>query len=209
MSQALHRAAQLMTEADLPSMVLSQKDLPASLQAFVAVRQEYLDNETMAEQGLPGSTAERFRKVGRITGYLQDFQAPAPEDDVVPPGYDLVVASVVHLFDDPDGVARWIDEVFLHDFEASVDQEIHPGQHLLAAERLSVEELFSDVAAGLRVVQSTPDGSLSSTVVDFRVGRILGVVYVATLGNYSRLEVTQELGLALERKIVRVVLGDL
>lgn len=207
MSQALHRAAQLMTEADLPDMVLSHRDLPESLQDFIAMRQEYLDNQTMAEQGLPGSTAERFRKVGRITGYLQDFHAPAPEDDVVPLGYDLVVASVVHLFDDPDGVTRWIDEVFLHDFESSVDQEIHPGQHLLAAERLPVEGLFSDVSAGLRVVQSTPDGSLSSTVVDFRVGRILGVVYVATLGDYSRLEVTQELGLALERKIVRVVLG--
>jgi hypothetical protein len=50
---------------------------------------------------------------------------------------------------------------------------------------------------------------VSSTVVDFRLGRILGVVYVATLGNYTRLEMTQELGLALERKIVRVVLGDL
>ncbi len=45
--------------------------------------------------------------------------------------------------------------------------------------------------------------------MDFRLGRLLGVVYVATLGDYSRLEVTQELGLTLERKIVRVVLGDL
>ncbi len=147
MSQSLHRAAQRMTEADLPNMVLSQKELPDSLQDFIPVRQEYLDNQTMAEQGLPGSTAERFRQVGRITGYLQDFHAPAPEDDVVPLGYDLVVASVVHLFDDPDGVARWIDEVFLNDFEASVDQEIYPDQHLLAAERLPLEG-FSDVAAG-------------------------------------------------------------
>ncbi len=198
-----------MTEADLPHMVLSQKDLPGSLQDFIPVRQEYLDNETMAEQGLPGSTAERFRKVGRITGYLQDFHAPAPEDDIVPPGYDLVVASVVHLFDDPDGVSRWIDDVFLHDFESNVDCEIYPGQYLLAAERLPLDGLFSDVAAGLRVVQSTPDGSLASTVVDFRLGRLLGVVYVATLGNYDRLEITRELGLTLERKIVRVVLGDL
>lgn len=68
---------------------------------------------------------------------------------------------------------------------------------------------FSDISAGLRAVHGTPYGTVSSTVVDFRLGRILGVVYVATLGNYTRLEITQELGLALERKIVRVVLGDL
>ncbi|WP_089936015.1 hypothetical protein [Candidatus Entotheonella palauensis] len=208
MSQALHRAVQLMTAEDLPSMVLSHRDLPASLQDFIPRRQNYLDNHTMAENGMPGSSAERFREVGRITGYLQEFNAPVPENNVIPPGYDVQAASVVHLFDDPNGVARWIDEVFLHDFEANVNEEIHPDQHLLAAERLPLEG-FSDVSAGLRVVHGTPKGTASSTVVDFRVGRILGVVYVVTLGNYTRLEVTQELGLALERKIVRVVLGDL
>jgi len=208
MSQALHRAAQLMTAEDLPSMVLSHRDLPVSLRDFIPDRREYLDNHTMAEKGLPGSSAERFREVGRITGYLQEFKAPALESHIIPQGYDVEVASVVHLFDDPDGVARWIDEVFLHDFEANVNEEIHPGQRILAAERLSIEG-FSDVSAGLRVVHGTPYGTVSSTVVDFRLGRLLGVVYVATLGNYTRLEMTQELGLALERKIVRVVLGDL
>lgn len=208
MSQALHRAAQQMTIEDLPSMILSHRDLPASLQDFIPDRQAYLDNHTMAEKGFPGSSAERYREVGRITGYLQEFRAPDLESQVIPQGYDLEVASVVHLFDDPDGVARWIDEVFLHDFEANVNEEIHPGQRILAAERLPTEG-FSDVSVGLRVVHGTPHGTVSSTVVDFRLGRILGVVYVATLGNYTRLEVTRELGLALERKIVRVVLGDL
>ena len=208
MSQALHRAAQRMTVEDLPGMVLSHRDLPVLLQDFIQDRQAYLDNDTMAEKGLPGSSAKRFREIGRITGYLREFKAPEPASKVIPPGYDVEVASVVHLFDDPDGVARWIDEVFLHDFEASVNAEIHPGQHILAAERLPIVG-FSDVSAGLRVVHGTPYGTVSSTVVDFRLGRILGVVYVATLGNYTRLEMTQELGLALERKIVRVVLGDL
>ncbi|ETX02053.1 MAG: hypothetical protein ETSY1_04965 [Candidatus Entotheonella factor] len=208
MSQALHRATQRMTVEDLPSMVLSQRDLPASLQEFVPRRQDYLDNETMAEHGMPGSSAERYREIGRITGYLQEFNAPMPESNVIPPGYDVQVASVVHLFDDPDGVARWIDDVFLHDFETNVNEEIYPDQHILAAERLPLDG-FSDVSAGLRVVHGTPKGTVSSTVIDFRIGRILGVVYVVTLDNYSRLELAQELGLALERKIVRAVLGDL
>ncbi len=189
-------------------MVLSQRDLPASLQEFVPRRQDYLDNETMAEHGMPGSSAERYREIGRITGYLQEFNAPMPESNVIPPGYDVQVASVVHLFDDPDGVARWIDDVFLHDFETNVNEEIYPDQHILAAERLPLDG-FSDVSAGLRVVHGTPKGTVSSTVIDFRIGRILGVVYVVTLDNYSRLELAQELGLALERKIVRAVLGDL
>jgi hypothetical protein len=44
-------------------------------------------------------------------------------------------------------------------------------------------------------------------VIDFRVGRILGVAYVGTVGDHRRLKPTTELGLALERRIVRVVLG--
>jgi hypothetical protein len=65
---------------------------------------------------------------------------------------------------------------------------------------------FADEAAGLRVLQSSPMGPISSTVVDFRLGRLLGVAYVATFGNYERQEIVERLGHALERKIVRVVL---
>lgn len=208
MSEALHRATQAITETDLPRMVLDKKDLPTTLRDFLPTRGAFLDNTAMAEHGLPGSSAERFHAIGRITGYLQEFRAPAPQEDRIPPGYDLVAATVVHLFDDPQGVSRWIEEVFLRDFEANVDREIHPGQHLLVAERLPLS-CFADVSAGLRVLQSTPDGPVSSTVVDLRVGRVLGVAYVATLGNYTRQELVEELGLALERKIVRVVLRDL
>ena len=208
MSEAIHRATQTMTEDDLTRMVLDAKDLPSSLQGFIPVRREFLDNATLAEQGLPGSSAERFRDIGRITGYLQDFHAPAPEGGEIRDGYDLVAATVVHLFDDPQGVSRWIEEVFLHDFEAKVDEEIHDGQRLLVAERLPFEG-FADEAAGLRVLQSTQGGPVSSTVVDLRVGRVLGVAYVATRGNYTRQDIVTELGRALERKIVRVVLGDL
>ncbi len=208
MSEALHRATEAMTEADLPRMVLDKIDLPSGLQDFIPYRGQYLDNKTMAEQGVPGSSAERFRAVGRLTGYLQDFKAPEPEGVTIPMGYDLMAATVVHLFEDPQGVSRWIEEIFLHDFESNVDKEFHPGQRLLVAERLRFEG-FADEAAGLRVMQSAEDGAFSSTVVDLRVGCVLGVAYIATLGNYTRRELVQELGLALERKIVRVVLGDL
>jgi hypothetical protein len=208
MSEAIHRATQVITYDDLPRMVLEHRDLPGELQHFIPYHQEFLDNEKMAAEGLPGSSGERFRDIGRLTGYVLDFRAPIPEERTIPPGYDVAVATVVHLFDDPQSVARWIEEVFLHDFESNIDQEIHPNQHLLLAQRLSFTG-FADEVAGLRVLQSTENGPVSSTVVDLRVGRVLGVAYIATLGNYTRQELVQELGLTLERKIVRVVLGDL
>lgn len=208
MSEAIHRATQVITDDDLPRMVLEHRDLPKELQHFIPYHQEFLNNEKMAAEGLPGSSAERFRDIGRLTGYVLDFRAPLPEERTIPPGYDVAVATVVHLFVDPQSVTRWIEEVFLHDFESSIDKEIHPNQHLLLAQRLSFTG-FADEVAGLRVLQSTENGPVSSTVVDLRVGRVLGVAYIATLGNYNRQELVQELGLTLERKIVRVVLGDL
>jgi hypothetical protein len=149
----------------------------------------------MAQQGFPGSSAERFRTVGRLTGYLQEFAAPAPESEQIPVGYDIAAATVVHLFEDPGGVSRWIEEVFLRDFTANVDQELQPGQRLLMVQRLDFRG-FADEVAGLRVLQSSPIGPISSTVVDFR----------ATVGNFERQELVERLGRALERKIVRVVL---
>jgi hypothetical protein len=208
MSEAIHRATQVITYDHLPRMVLGHRDLPDDLQHFIPYHQEFLDNEKMAAEGLIGSSAERFRDIGRLTGYVQDFRAPKTEDGTIPPGYDVAVATVVHLFDAPQSVTRWIEEVFLHDFESHVDEEIHPGQHLLLAQRLSFTG-FADEVAGLRVLQSTENGPVSSTGVDLRVGRVLGVAYIATFGNYNRQELVQELGLMLERKIVRVVLGDL
>ncbi len=208
MSEALHRATEAITEADLPQMVLDKSDLPAIMRDFIPMSGESLDNDKMAENGLPGSSAERFRAIGRLTGYLQQFRPPKPPGDEIPAGYDLVIATVVHLFERPQDVSRWIEEVFLQDFEANVDAEIHPGQRLLLVERLQLDS-FADESAGLHVLQSTSDGPVSSTVVDLRVGRVLGVAYIATLGNYTRQELVTELGLALERKIVRVVLGDL
>jgi hypothetical protein len=206
MSEALNRATRRITEAEMPEMVLAQDELPPELRTFRPLRAGVLDNATMAQQGFPGNTAESFRAIGRVSGYLREFAAPAPQGGSVPVGYDLAAATVVHLFDDAQGVSRWIQEIFLGQFEANLDKELHPGQHLLLVERLPFHN-FSDEVAGLRVLQSGTPGPVSSTVVDFRVGRLLGVAYVATFGNSERRALVARLGLALERKIVRVVLG--
>jgi hypothetical protein len=208
MSEALNRATRSIREADLSRMVLDLDELPPEFQGFHPSHDGLLDNATMAEQGFPGNSAESFAALGRIMGYVREFAAPVPRGEVIPIGYDIAVATVVHLFADVQAVSRWMQEVFLGQFEANAGQEIHPGQHLLMVERLPFQG-FSDEAVGLRVLQSGPQGPVSSTVVDFRVGRLLGVVYIAAFGNCERQVVAERLGHALERKIVRVVLGDL
>lgn len=204
MSEALHRATDSIRETDLPRMLLDRHELPAALRDFLPIRSGALDNETMAAQGLPGSSAARFRQVGRLTGYLQEFAAPEPDAEDIPPGYDLAAATVVHLFDHAAGVSRWIEEVFIGDFEARVDQDLYPEQRLLVVQRVPFEG-FADEVAGLRILQSSPLGPIASTVVDFRVGRLLGVAYVATLGNFDRRELVERMGHELERKMMQVV----
>src|SRR5919202_5465740 len=198
MSEALNRATRSIREADLPRMVLDLHELPPEFQGFHPSRDGALDNAIMAEQGFPGNSAESFAALGRITGYVQEFAAPVPRGKAIPVGYDLAVASVVHLFEDAQGVSRWMREIFLGQFEANAGRELHSGQHLLMVERLPFQG-FSDEAAGLRVLQSGPQGPVSSTVVDFRVGRLLGVVYLATFGNCERLAAVEHLGHAFER----------
>jgi hypothetical protein len=208
MSEALNRATRSITETDLPRMVLDLRELSAEFQGFHPTHDGILDNVTMAEQGFSGSSAGHFAAIGRLTGYVQEFSAPLPRGEAIALGQDLAVATVAHLFEDPLGVSRWMHEIFLGQFEANVGQEIHTGQHLLMVERLLFGG-FSDEAVGLRVLQSGPQGPVSSTVVDFRVGRLLGVVYIAAFGNCERRAIVERLGHLLERKIVRVVLGDL
>jgi hypothetical protein len=207
MSEALNRATRSMREADLQRMVLDLAELPPEFHGFHPSRDGILDNATMAEQGFPGNSAESFAALGRLTGYVQEFAAPVPRGEVIPVGYDIAAATVVHLFEDAPGVWRWMQEIFLGQFEANAGQEIHADQHLLMVERLPFRG-FSDEAVGLRVLQSGPQGPVSSTVVDFRVGRLLGVVYIAAFGNCERQALVERLGHALERKIVRVVLGE-
>jgi hypothetical protein len=57
------------------------------------------------------------------------------------------------------------------------------------------------------VLQGGPSGLISSTVVDFRLGRLLGVAFIGTIGDHTRLELTMEVGQALERRMASVVLG--
>ncbi len=204
-SAALERATFRVAEHDLEYMALDINDFPTELQGYQQVRVGVLSNEDMAEHGFAGSTAARFREAGRINGYMREFGPTA--DMNVHDGFNFVGSTVTHLFDSPESVSGWMQDIFLKDFERNVGESVGEGNQLISVERLEPTGFFGEAVA-LKVLQGGPQGVVSSTVIDFRVGRILGVAFVGTVGDHDRLEMAEQLALALERRIVQVVLGS-
>ena len=200
----LSRATHRILEGDLEAMVLEREQFPADFRSFVPLRTGFLDNDILAQQGFPGSSAQSFRDVGRVSGYLKEFGSAVPSDEMRD-GTDLAIATVAHLFDGEASVRRWMYEIFLKQFEENVGQPAGEGLRLESVERLQVKG-FADEALAILAVQKGPLGLVSSTVVDFRLGRLLGVAYVATLGHHERLALVAAAGRELERQMVRVAL---
>ncbi len=198
----LVRATYEVSENDLQYMVPFKEDLPAEYQGFHAVRDELLDNDTMAAQGFPGRTGTSYREAGRITGYARQF---ATDPNIAGEGAVFLVGVVAHLFENPESVSRWMRGIFLKDFRENVGKSIGPGLLLERVEELAPEG-FYDEAVALRATHKGASGPISSTIVDFRVGRILGVAFVGAVGDHEKLSSATALGLMLERRIVQVAL---
>ncbi len=188
-----------LSEADLPDMVLSDEDLPPKYTDYTLLSERLLDNRTMAEQGFADATEERFREIGRITGFVREFGMPRRRSAA--DGADFIFGSVAHLFDTPQGVHDWMHDIFLADFERNIGMEVGEGQKLLNATRLDPKG-FYDEAVALQTLHDSSGRIISSTIVDFRVGRVLGVVFMATIGNHQRLDEATELSIAMEKIIV-------
>ena len=204
MSNALNRAIQVVTEPDLERMTLELRQLPNALRSFVPLRSGYLDNASMAQTGFPGNDSAALDRSGRLTGYLREFGNGISQSDMEP-GTDLAAATVVHLFNAEQDVSNWISEVFLRQFEENVGNAVGEGLRLEDVERLPVSG-FADDAMGIRALQHGPLGLISSTVVDFRIGRLLGVAFLVTVGKFHRLTIVEEMAQTLERHMVRVAL---
>ena len=201
---AMEKATFGVTESSLELMALELREFPSELRALHLIREGVLSNEAMAEHGFPGNTSERMRSAGRVSGYTREFGETS--SSAAFDGFDFVAATVAHLFDTSASVSSWMTDVFIRDFEANVGESVSSGQQLISVDRLQPEGFF-DEAVALKVLQGGPAGLMSSTVVDFRVGRILGVAFVGTVGDHERLGMATQLGLALEKRIVSVVLG--
>ena len=203
-TDSLNRATEMIGMEDVEAMPLEQGELPARFEGFQPSRESELDNETMAAHGFPGSDAERFRRVGRIGGHMREFVAVGPTMRM--DGIDFMAATVAHLFDTPESVHSWMHDVFLRDFETNVGVELGENQKLVGAERLEPSGFF-DEAVALKALHDDNGRLISVTIVDFRVGRVLGVAFVGTLGDHERLREATELAVALEQRIVSVALG--
>ena len=203
-TSALTRATYRVTEETLADMVLDKDQFPGDFQAHQVVREGELDNETLARNGFEGSSAERFLKAGRVTGTMREL-GPTSQMAMAD-GFDFMAASVVHLFDTPESVSAWMHDIFLKDFEDHVGDSVGQGHQLVSTERVETSGFF-DESVALHVLQGGPSGLISSTVVDFRLGRLLGVAFIGTVGNYQRPELTMQIGQALEKRMASVVLG--
>ena len=204
-SFSLDRATYSVGESDLDDMVLRKPEFPEQFQGHQVVREGTLDNNTLAQNGFEGTTAERFRQAGRVTGIMREL---GPTSNMaMSDGFDFMAASVVHLFDTPDSVHGWMHDIFLKDFEDRVGESVGQGHQLVSSTRLDPQGFF-DEAVGLKVLQGGAAGLISSTVVDFRVGRLLGVAFIGTLGDHIRLDQVVRLGQTLEKRMVGVVLGS-
>lgn len=200
----LERATYSVSENSLPDMVLDKGDFPTDFQGHQVVRDGELNNETLARNGFAGGTADRLFRAGRVTGSMREF---GPTSNMrMEDGFDFMAASVVHLFDSPDSVHDWMHDIFLKDFEDHVGESVGDGHQLVAATRVETDGFF-DESVSLRVLQGGPSGLISSTVVDFRLGRLLGVAFVGTIGDHYRANLSMQIGQALEKKMASVVLG--
>ena len=201
---SLDRATFGVNDADLGLMVLEKTEMPEEFLGHQVVREGPLNNEAMAENGFANSTAERFKQAGRINGFMREF---GPTSNMsAHDGFNFLVASVAHLFATPDSVVGWMQDVFLKDFEENIGEGVGEGHQLVSSQRVEPKNFF-DEAVALRILQGGPTGLISSTVIDFRVGRILGVAFVGTVGDHERMDLATEVGLALEKRIVRIALG--
>ena len=203
MSVSITQATMDLREVDLPNMVLIDGDLEGPYEGFSVVRDGELDNRTLAEHGFSGATESRFQDAGRIAGFVREFVSPTAQLDM--DGADLIVGSVAHLFDTPENVSHWMRDIFLKEFSENVGAVLENGQKMIEVEELKPQGFF-DEAVALKAVHDSSGQIISSTVVDFRVGRILGVTYVATVGNHLRLEEATALGIAMEKLIVSAAL---
>ncbi len=204
-SSSIGRATYSIGESSLDLMVLEKTGFPELFQGHQVVREGSLDNETLAQNGFEGASAERFSEAGRVTGVMREL---GPTSNMgMSDGFDFMAATVVHLFDSPDSVHSWMHDIFLKDFEDRVGESVGQGHQLVSATRLEPTGFF-DEAVGLKVLQGGVDGLISSTVIDFRVGRLLGVVFIGAVGDHDRLDQVVELGQILEKRIVSVVMGS-
>lgn len=189
---------------DLAQMPLEARDFPPGLQDHQPVRSGAITNSQLAKYGFADLTEAQVKETGRQGGYFKEFAAGAEHS--LHDGLDLMATTTVHLFNNPEAVSFWIDRHFLRQFLDSAGNNIGPGAQLVSVDRLTPRACAGEAAA-LKAVQGGPQGIFSATIVNFKLGRLLGVACVGALGDYNRLELADAMAKTLEQRIVRCLLN--
>jgi hypothetical protein len=204
MTKTINQSTYDIEESVLNQMPLTLNQLPTPISEFSLLRESILTNETMVKHGFPGKTESDYKRIGRLIGYLREFASPSaiPQTNE---GADVVAATVVHLFEDEQGPEKWMNEIFVQQFMDNIGKNIGETQKLISVEKLIFNSFYNE-AVGIRAIQDGEEGILSTTVIDFRIGRILGVSFVVTIGDCYRTKLSTILGLELEKNIIRKIL---
>jgi hypothetical protein len=121
-------------------------------------------------------------------------------------GTDIAVATLVDLFDSGEAITHWMTQVFISDMEKSVGKYVELDQEMLSAVRCKPEGL-ADESAEMHVFHKPSPWEISSTAVDFCVGRLLGVVFCITFATVQCRNETRHVAKNVENKILKAVLG--
>ena len=202
-TDAFRRATDAVAEDDLERMLLLPDDMPPEFADFVVAREGVLDNETMSLNGFPDQTEERIESAGRISGYLREVSREWIEQEEA--GLIVSAGMVAHLFRDAGSAERWIDESFLGQFLGNAGSVLDNGNELLHAEEIPATG-FHGKAAAVFATHDVPVGVIGSTIVDFALGRLLGVAFVVALGGREHAAAAHDLALRLERRFASVAL---
>ena len=204
-SSALTRATYRVTEETLEDMVLEKSEFPSGFQSHQVVREGELDNERLARNGFAGSTAHRFLEAGRVTAQMRELGPTSRHGDVRRLRLHVRFGSapVRHPRVGEQLDARYISE----GLRGPRGRQRGPGASTGSGHPPRNQRLLRRVCSPQGAARRAPAGLISSTVVDFRLGRLLGVAFIGTIGDHQRAELTMQIGQALEKRMAAVVLG--
>ena len=188
----------------LESMVLNLDEISNFVPGLRMVNEGILTNRQLAESGFHGDTEDYFSNQGRKTGFMREFGINSR--DKMYDGDDFVVGCVAHSFDNDRNVNDWMEKVFLKRFIDRIGELIGINQKLVDVKEMLSEHFF-DHSLAVNLIEEGPEGEVSFTIIDFKIGTLLGVCFVGTKGTYSRIELCEQIGLALEQKMVTSLLG--
>jgi hypothetical protein len=192
------------TGAELASMVLTADDLSAlgSFQLDGALSGVRSTDDILEDSFDPQRDAQDLREFGRLTGYFNSFTKKESES----PAGVFFAGAGVNLFETAEGANLSLD----NDIQNAILDigKSNGSATLVAADALDIEALDDGFTAISLMIDTSGDGhaEYSNTLVAFTLGRLLGVVSVASVDLDAELAAdASKLAEMLRDRVVSVV----